>query len=187
MNVGRRSRLVLVAYALALTGISFLHHAVALSLVLTLVLVVSGQERWRYLKKSVAAVLVFNLGVSLAYALVGWWQGRPVSDTLLLVNLRVLLSVYLGFWLVARVNLLAALAGWPTLSLMATLALGQIRVYARLLQDFRLAFVSRNLKPPRLADSARLAGAEGGALIDKSLNAASEAALAMRSRGAFDA
>lgn len=180
------SRLALLAYALTMLAISFLHDPLALAALLGLALIASGRQRWRCLRRSLLAVLLFNLGVSLTYALVGWWQGKPVLAALLLINLRVLLSVYLGFWLVGRINLLAALARWPTLCLLATLALGQIRVYSRLLQDFRLAFVSRNLQPPRLADNARLAAAEGGTLMDKSLAAASESALAMRSRGAFD-
>ena len=57
------------------------------------------------------AVLAFNLAVSLGYAAVAFWRGGVSGEYLLLVNLRVVLLVFLGFWFAARVDLLAALAG----------------------------------------------------------------------------
>ncbi len=181
------SRLWLLAYFAAVVAITLVHDPLWLGALFATALLAAGRARWRLLKRSLFALFAFNLGVSLAFAALAWWQNRAVIDPLLLMNLRVVLLVFLGFWLSSRIDLLAALAGWPTLSLLATLAIGQIRVYQRLLQDFRLAFTSRNLNPPRLADMARHAGAQGGALVDKSLANAGDVALAMRSRGAFDA
>lgn len=182
-----RAQIGLLCYLLGVVAITFVHQPLALAVALIVVLIAAGSVRWRLLRRAVLALLFFNASVSIAYALVAWWQARPMLDALLLINLRVLLLVFLGFWLVERVKLLDALAGWPLLSMVATLAIGQITVYRRLIDEFRSAFRSRNPVPPGPVTLLRHAGAQGGALLDKSLHGAEQAAQAMRSRGAFDA
>jgi len=176
----------LYVYLAVLPAPTFVHDPRLLGGGLLLAVLFSGAERWRLLKRSVLAILAFNLSVSLGYILIGWWRGDFNPDWLLLANLRVLLMVYLGFWFVARVNLLAALAGWPTATLLATLALSQARAFERIVRDFRLAFESRNIARPRLIDRRHQAGAQAIALLDKAQAQSTEVALAMRSRGAFD-
>lgn len=179
-------RRALYLYLAVLPAPTFVHDPAWLALGLLLALALAGAPRWRILKKSLLAILAFNLSVSLGVVLVGLWRGEIHGDWLLLANLRVLLMVYLGFWFIARVNLLAALQGWPTATLLATLALGQARAFERLIRDFRHAFASRNIARPRLIDRRRQAGAQAVALLDKAQAQSTEVALAMRSRGAFD-
>lgn len=181
-----KPRHALYLYLAALPAPTFVHDPRLLALGLAAAFMFAGGERWRILKKSLLAILAFNLSVSLGVVLVGLWHGRIDGGWLLVVNLRVLLMVFLGFWFVARVDLLAALAGWPTATLVATLALGQIRVFERMIRDGRLAFASRNIARPRLLDRRRHAGAQAVALLDKAQAQSTEVALAMRSRGAFD-
>jgi cobalt/nickel transport system permease protein len=182
----QRARAWLFAYLTAVVAISFIHDPLVLAALLFGAIAAAGDDRWRLLRRALLAILAFNLTVSLGYVVVAFWQGNFVAGYLLLVNLRVLLLVFLGFWFVARVHLLAALASWPLAALVATLAIGQIKTFERILRDFRLAFESRNLSRPRLRDRAHLAAAQAQTLLDKSFAAASDAALAMRSRGAFD-
>lgn len=176
----------LYVYLAVLPAPTFVHDPRLLALGLLLALALSGTARWRLLQRSVVAILVFNLSVSLGYVAIGLWRGHLNPDWLLLANLRVLLMVYLGFWFVTRVNLLAALAGWPTASLVATLALGQVRAFERIVRDFKWAFESRNIARPRWLDRRRQAGAQAIALLDKAQAQSTEVALAMRSRGAFE-
>jgi cobalt/nickel transport system permease protein len=175
------------AYLAALLAASAVQDIRLLALALLVALLASGSHRWHLLRRSVLAIAAFNLSVSLGVLAVGWWQGAVDTDWLLLANLRVLLMVFLGFWFVARVPLLAALAGWPAASLVATLALGQARSLDRLLRDYRMAFESRNIARPRWRDRRHQAGAQAVALLDKAQAQSAEVALAMRSRGAFDA
>lgn len=177
----------LYLYLAVLPALTFVHDPSWLGAALLCALAASGAGRWRLLKRSVLAILAFNLSVSLGVVTIGLWHGAVDNGWLLLANLRVLLMVYLGFWFVARVNLLAALTGWPTATLVATLALGQARAFERLLRDCRLAFASRNIVRPGLAARRRQAGAQAIALLDKAQAQSTEVALAMRSRGAFDA
>ncbi len=180
------ARVWLFAYLAAVVAISFVHEPLILAALLLAALAAAGNGRWRLLRRALLAILAFNLTVSLGYLVVTSWQGNFAGDYLLRVNLRVLLLVFLGFWYVARGDLLAALAAWPLAALVATLAISQIKTFERILRDFRLAFESRNLQRPRLRDHAHLAAAQTQTLLDKSFAAASDAALAMRSRGAFD-
>jgi|GEM_PF-334953 len=176
----------LFAYLAAVVAVTFIHEPWLLAALLVVVLAMSGAGRWRILRRAVLAVLTFNLTVSLGYSAVSLWQGGFSAAYLLLVNLRVLLLVYLGFWFVARVNLLEACRFSPSLSFVVTLAAGQIEAFSRALRDFRLAFVSRNAAAPALSARARHAAAQAGHLLDKSVCMAAETALAMRSRGCFD-
>lgn len=176
----------LFAYLAAVVAVTFIHAPAVLAALLALALAGAGTARWRLLRRAVLAVLAFNLAVSAGYAAVALWQGAFSAHYLLLMNLRVLLLVFLGFWFVDRVEVLAALHGWPLAILLATLALGQIRAFERILRDFRHAFESRNLARPRLAARTRHAAAQAQTLLDKSLAASAETAMAMRSRGAFD-
>ena len=180
------ARSALLVYLGSLVAISFLHDPALLALLLLGAIAAAGQKRWRLLRRSLLAILAFNLTVSLGYVVVAFWQGNFSGAYLLTINLRVLLMVFLGFWYIGRGDLLAALAHWPLACLIATLAIGQIKTFERILRDFRLAFTSRNLIRPRLRDRSYLAAAQATTLLDKSLAAASDAALAMRSRGAFD-
>jgi cobalt/nickel transport system permease protein len=179
-------RLWLVAYLCAVTAATLVHRPDVLAAALLAAVTAAGPLRWRLLRRTVQAIVGFNLTVSLGYAALTLWRGGFSPDYLLLVNLRVIFMVFLGFWFVARVDVLAALRGRPTLTLVATLALGQIRSLERVVADFRAAFESRNIRRPRLAARARHAAAQGVALMDKADACATESALALRSRGVFD-
>ncbi len=181
-----KERYWLLAYGVAVIAVTLVHQPAWLAAGLLGALAASGRPRWTLLRQALLAVLLFNLTVSLGYLAVALWRGDFAPIYLLRVNLRVLLLVYLGFWLVARVNVLKALDFSPTLSFVATLAAGQARSLQRLVLDFRLAFVSRNPVAPRPGDRLRHAVAQGEHLLEKSLHNAGEAAQAMRSRGAFD-
>lgn len=177
----------LAAYLAGVIAATFVHEPVILGAALALAVAAAGRDRWTLLRRTLLAVLAFNLTVSLGYAAIALWRDDFSPDYLLLVNLRVLLMVFLGVWFAARVDLIAALDASPTLAFVATLTLGQLRTFERIVQDFALAFASRNPAPPRLIDRAHHAAAQGIALMDKTQAAASESAMAMRSRGAFDA
>ncbi len=176
----------LALYLSGVVGITLIHEPVVLALLLLVAFVLSGHRRWKLLCRAVLAIVAFNLTISLGYTVMAIWQDNFRGDYLVLVNLRVLLLVYLGFWFVASVDLLAALSGMPVLRLIATLAVSQIKTLERVLRDFRMAFQSRNLVRPSLLDKTRNAASQAQTLLDKSLASAGDAALAMRSRGAFD-
>jgi cobalt/nickel transport system permease protein len=176
----------LLVYLASVVAITFIHVPAVLAALFAVALLGAGRGAWPLLCRTLLAVATFNLTVSLGYAAVALWQGNFNGHYLLLVNIRVVLMVFLGFWLVKSVDLLDALSGFPLLRLIATLAIGQIKTFERVLRDFRMAFQSRNPLPPGLLDRTRHAASQAHTLLDKSMASASKAALAMRSRGAFD-
>ena len=176
----------LLLYLASVVGITFIHQSSVLAILLAGVFIASGSLRWTCMRRTIRAVLVFNLTVSVGYTLVSSWQGAFIADYLLLANLRVILLMYFGFWFIMRINLLSALAGCPTPTLIAVLAISQIKSFERILNDFRAAFESRNISRPHFMDRSRHTAAQIHTLLDKSLASSTEVALAMRSRGAFD-
>lgn len=176
----------LVLYLASVVGITFIHEPWVLGGLLCLAVLAAGAKAWRLVRQTLLAVISFNLTVSLGYLVISLWEDNFHSSYLLLVNLRVVLLVFLGFWLVTAIDLLAALSAFPLLQLIATLAIGQIKTFERILRDFRMAFQSRNLRRPRLLDKTRHAASQAQTLLDKSVTSAQETALAMRSRGTFD-
>jgi cobalt/nickel transport system permease protein len=177
----------LTAYLAAVVAATFVHEPAILAGALASAIAAAGPERWKLLRRTLLAIVALNLTVSLGYVAIALWRGGLDIGYLVLVNLRVLLLVFLGIWFAARVDLVTAIGVSPTLTFVATLTLGQLRAFERIVDDFTLAFASRNPAPPRLVDRARHAAAQGIALMDKTQATASESALAMRSRGAFDA
>lgn len=176
----------LAAYLAGVVAITFVHQPAWLAAALAAAISAAGPARWRLLRRTILAVLAFNLAVSAGYAAVAWWQGRYSGHYLLMINLRVVLLVFLGFWFISRVNVLRALGFSRTLAFVATLAVGQIGTFTRIIRDFRLAFVSRNPVRASLASRGRHAAAQAGHLLDKSVCGAADTAMAMRSRGCFD-
>lgn len=174
------------AYALAVVAITLIHVPWMLATILATSLLLAGRNRWRLLGQATRAILAFNLTVSLGYALIASLRGQFSADYLLLVNLRVLLLVFLGFWFIDRVSLIRALAFSPGLAYTATLAMGQIQTFRRVLVEYGQALTSRSPTAPGLPERARMAASQGRDLLDKSTVAAQNAALAMRSRGCFD-
>lgn len=183
MNLERGYLLVYVLLVIALTS----WHAPLFHVeVLLLALLLSGEQRSQLLRKSFFALLLFNGSVSLSYALLAWWQDTPAVEYLLRLNLRVFTLTYLSFLLAARVNLFKALSFSKDLSYLLMLAYAQIGQFRQLLEEFRLAWRSRRLRPLSWRQKQRQAGAFGLCLLDKSLQRSEEMHQAMRSRGFFN-
>jgi len=176
----------LVLYLVSVVAITFIHTPVVLAVLLGAAMFGAGRHVWGILRQTLLATIAFNLTVSLGYVAISLWQANFRGEYLLLVNIRVLLLVFMGFWLVKSVDLLDALSRFPLLRLIATLAISQIKTLERIVRDFRMAFQSRNLRQPKVLDRTRHAAAQANTLLDKSMASANQAALAMRSRGAFD-
>lgn len=179
----------LLAYLAAVTGAGLVHDVRILGAALVLALLLAGRLRWRLLRRCVWAVLAFNLAVSAGVLLQAVWQGQPLSapaETLLRMNLRVLLLVLLGFWFVARVDVLRALAFAPALQFVATLAAGQALAFARLVREHGLAFRSRTAGAGGLQARSRHAAVTAGHLLDQAVAVAERSAMAVRARGGFD-
>jgi cobalt/nickel transport system permease protein len=182
----RRAPLWLALYLCAVIAATLVHSPAVLGGALLAAVVLAGPPRWRLLRRTLVAVAGFNATVSLGYLVIAGWQGTLQPGYLVLVNLRVVLLVFLGFWFVSRVRLLDAVAFSAGLKFTVALVEGQVRSLGRMAADSRQAFRSRTAGRGRLADRTRHAAALSGALLDKSMHSAAELTAAMRARGFFD-
>lgn len=183
----KRDRLWLAHYLAALVVVTLVHVPLALAAGLLGLLLLAGRAAPRLLRRSLRVILAFNLAVSLGYLLLAQLRGISAWETLLLLNLRVLLLTLLTFLFVSRVNLFRALDFSPTLSWLLALAYSQALSFQRAHADFRLALASRCLDRPRLLDRYRASAAAAAWFMDRALATARESALALRARGFFDA
>lgn len=183
----RRDRLALLAYALAVLAATLVHDPRWLAGGLTVTLLLAGSGAGGLLSRVVRTVLPFNLAVSMGYLMLAWLRTEPPWQTLLLLNLRVLLLTAITFLFVRRVNLFRALGFSRSLTYLLGLAYSQALTFRRAHEDFRLALVSRSPRRPGLMDRYRVSAAAASWYLEKALAAARESAQALRSRGFFDA
>jgi len=180
-----RDRAALFAYLAAVLAASWLHDPVWLAAGLAVTLLAAGHAASSLLRRSVLTVLAFNSVISLSYAALAWMQNITPWETLLRLNLRVVLLTSLTFLFIARVNLFRALDFSQNLTYALGLAYSQALTFRRAHEDFRLALASRSLKRPRLIDRYRASAAAAAWFIEKALHAATQSAQALRSRGFF--
>ena len=180
-----QDRLLLLGYGAGILAGTLVHDPAWLAAGLSLVLAAAGREAWGLLRRALLAILAFNTVISMSYGLMAWWQDSSPWETLLRLNLRVLLLTSLSFLFIARANLFRALDFSRSLSYVLALAYSQALTFRRTHDDFRLALASRSLRRPGLLDRYRASAAAASWFLEKSLHAATQSAQALRSRGFF--
>lgn len=181
----KRDPAYLLLYLAAIIAATLVHDPVWLAAGLGLTLLMAGREAGSLLRRAVLTVLAFNTVISLSYAVMAWMQHIALWETLLRINLRVVLLTSLTFLFIARTNLFAALSFSKNLTYVLGLAYSQTLTFRRAHEDFRLALSSRSLKRPGLLDRYRASAAAASWFIEKSLHAATQSSQALRSRGFF--
>ncbi len=181
----KRDRAWLLLYLGAVLAASGVHDPAWLAAGLAVTLALAGRKAWTILRRAVLAVLAFNALVSLSYAALAGYQGFSPWDTLLRLNLRVLLLTCLSFLFIARANLFRALDFSRSLTYVLGLAYSQAMTFNRAHDDFRLALASRSLHRPGLLQRYRVSAAAASWFLEKSLHVATQSSQALRSRGFF--
>jgi cobalt/nickel transport system permease protein len=139
----------------------------------------------RHLRRVARLVLPLSLGASAMAWGFDRLAGRPGAgwEALLALNLRAALLAFLALAVLARVNVLRALAPWPWASRLLVVALAQIHALRLLAVESRLGLRSRLVRRPRTRDVVRGAGALTGTLVVLSARNARDVADALRARG----
>ncbi|MGC4121483.1 MAG: hypothetical protein QM765_44295 [Myxococcales bacterium] len=181
----RRSQAILAAWLVAVFGVS----AVSDLRVLGVVALVSVAVLWRGALKALrrVALSAFPLTLFLAAASWGWvwlWERRtPELLPYAALLARTCLIAFLTFAVLGRVQLLSALAPWPTLARLLTICLAQIHALRLLLSESALALKSRLPRKPTVATVIANSGGLTGSMLSISTRNAREITEAMRSRG----
>lgn len=132
------------------------------------------------------AVTVLPLASGLSLASWGWLRllgERPPIAPFAALTLRTVLIAFVGFAVLARVNLFRALEPWPLASRLLVVTLGQIHALRRIQAESLLGLRSRMARSPGPVDVARNAGGVTATLFTLASRNAHDVADAIRSRG----
>lgn len=181
----RRSRQLLCAWLAAVFAVSALRdlRALAAAALLSLLLLRRGLRRslWR----TARSVLPITVGLSLASAVFlrvaggGWPPFEPFAA----LALRTGVMGFVTFSVLDRVDLLRALAPYPSLSRLLVVILAQIHALRLVATESRDGLRSRLPRRPGPLDMVRNAGGITAALFALSARNARDITDAMRSRG----
>lgn len=180
-----KERIKLIVYIAIVIAITSIHEIVGYIVIFLIVALISIKNFAALIKKVIKSVAIFNLVISLSYAI----YSAAVSEVdwlyLLMINLRVVLLTYVTFYLVKVCNIFSALSFSKNLSYLVMLAYSQIVNFRRVYEEMRLAFSSRllcyNKKYLRYLSMAAV-----NLFLFKSMYNAKALSEGMKSRGFFD-
>jgi cobalt/nickel transport system permease protein len=181
----RRSQALLAAWAVLAFALSALTDLRALGVAGAAALLLFRRGARRALRRVAVAVLPITVGLSAA----SWLMLRLVADAppavvpFLSLSARTALIAFVTFSVLDRVQLLRALAPFPTLGRLLVLTLAQIHALRLLASESALGLRSRLPRKPGTRDLVRNAGAVTAALFTLSTRNARDIGDAMRSRG----
>jgi cobalt/nickel transport system permease protein len=182
----RSARAIVAAWLAATFVLSAVTDWRILAAVLALSLAAFHAGAGAHLRTVLRLALPLSAGASAA----GWaferLAGRdgPAIAPVLALNLRTALLAFLALAVLARVDLLAAIARWPSATRLAAIALAQIHALRLLATESRLGIRSRLPRRPRTGEAIRGAATITGTLLVLSGRNARDVADALRARGA---
>ena len=185
-----RDRVLLAGWAAAVLAASFLHDlrllGTAAGLVAVAVTVVAGRQMPRAARRALLAVAVFGGPVGAAWLAWALFQGDPPVAIALQAfarfELRAFVLTLLTFGLLGQVSPDRLLADHPELRRALAIVQVQIRLFRRLLDEYRLAFECRTIGPAGWSVRLRHVAAASGALIGRAVVESEEVGLAMEAR-----
>lgn len=181
----RRGRALLAAWIAAAFALSAVTDWRVLAAASVAALALFRRGAAGHLRRVARLVLPLSLGASAATVLFERLAGRAPSawGALAALNLRAVLLAFLGFAVLARVNVLRALEPWPTATRLLVVALAQAHALRLLTTDSLLGLRSRLPRRPRTREVIRGAGTITGTLLVLSGRNARDVADALRARG----
>lgn len=180
-----RDRILFVAYLAALVAISLVQDLRWLAGCALAVALLAGPSAPRLLKRAVLATLFFAGSVSAAWIVASALAGDVPWRAIARLDLRVLTLTLLTFTVAGRLDFEAMTSFSPRLQTLTVLIIAQVKVYRRLLTEFRLAGRSRMARRPAVRDSLKLGAAVGASFLIRAEQSAEELTQGMTSRGFF--
>ena len=181
----RSSRVVLLAWVLACFVLSATHDLAWLAAGFPAVAVVFWRQAFRAARRALLSAVpltLFLLAASWVYT--GLVLGAaPPWHAYAALGLRASLIAFLTFAVLGKVDLLAALAPWPTICRLVVITLAQIHALRLLARESWLGLQSRLPRKPSASDGLRNAGGLTATMLTLSARNARDISDALRSRG----
>jgi cobalt/nickel transport system permease protein len=181
----KRDRILLAAWFVAcfvFSAITDVRWLVGLVLAMALLFWPQAGRAARRTLWSAVPVTLLIIGASWAWTSLVLRQ-NPDGSAYVALGLRTILISFTSFAVLARVDLLAALAPWPTLLRLLVITLGQIHALRLLVTESWLGLRSRLPRKPGVLDTLRGAGGITATLFTLANRNARDISDAMRSRG----
>jgi cobalt/nickel transport system permease protein len=181
----RTSRLMLLAWLVACFAFSAMTNLAWLAGSIAGVAIAFPRQAPRAARRA----LLTAVPLSLAILLLTWAHARfvlhvfPDLHAYAALALRAALIAFATFAVLARVDLLSALAPWPTLSRLLIITLAQIHALRLLARESWLGLQSRLPRKPSPLDGLANAGGVTATMLALSTRNAREISDALRSRG----
>lgn len=179
------ARLLLAAWLAASFALSAVADARVLAVASAAALALLARGAGRHLLRVARVVLPLSLGASAAGFAFDRLAGRPGAgwEALVALNLRAALLAFLALAVLARVDVLRAVAPWPWATRLLVVVLAQIHALRLLAVESRLGLRSRLPRRPRTGEVVRGAGTITGTLVVLAGRNARDVADALRARG----
>ncbi len=181
----RSSRWLLVAWLVSCFALSATRDLGYLLGTLALVALLFRRHAARAARRTAYGVVpltVFVVGASWAYTALVLGEAPPWPAYAAL-GLRAVVIAFMSFAVLASVDLLGALAPWPTLSRLLVVTLAQIHALRMLVRESWLGLQSRLPRKPSARDGLRNAGGVTATLLTLSARNARDISDALRARG----
>jgi cobalt/nickel transport system permease protein len=180
-----RGRQLLAAWVVAVFAVSALRDLRTLGAAVLLSLLLLRRGLWRNLRRTARSILPVAVGLSLVSLVFlrlagGTW---PPLEPFAALALRTGVMGFLTFSVLDRVDLLRAVAPYPTLSRLLVVTLAQIHALRLVVTESREGLQSRLPRRPGLLDLIGKAGGITAALFTLATRNARDIGDAMRSRG----
>jgi cobalt/nickel transport system permease protein len=178
-------RIRLVIYALLIILLTTIHSKSLYLGVFSILVLLDIRFFIKKIRFVLASILVFNLIVTISYAVMTFFTSSVDWEYIVLINLRVLTITYTTFYFIGHTNLFEALSFSKTLSFLLTITYSQIINFMKVMTDIRDAQISRQIL--RSKKNYRMFSSHIVALFfTKSIYNAKETSCAMRARGVID-
>jgi cobalt/nickel transport system permease protein len=181
----RAGRALLLGWLIVAFALSAVTDLGALAAAGALALLAFRRGLGRSLRRALRSVVPVSLGLSAASFGFLWAIQRtpPPAAPFVALALRTAVIAFLTFAVLDRVDLLKALAPWPSLTRLLVVTLAQIHALRLLATESRDGLRSRLVRRPGPRDVVRGAGAVTATMLTLSARNARDIADAMRSRG----
>jgi cobalt/nickel transport system permease protein len=136
--------------------------------------------------KSIKAILLFNVSVSLGYIIQSFVLNEEFYSFLALFNLRVFDITFSTLYIASRINLINAISFSKSLRFLLSATLSQIESFKKSYEDFMLALKSRSVKKLKERKAKEFISSMFYFFLKKSLHNSKERSLALKARGFFD-
>ncbi len=180
----RRSQALLAAWVVAAFAVSATTDLRILGGAWAAALVLLHRGAGRALRRTLLVAAPFGFGLpAISWAWLAWRGGAPPAAPFLALSARATLVAFLTFSVLARADLLRALAPFPAASRILVVCLAQVHALRMLVAESGLGLRSRLPRRPRTGDVLRGSGAITATLLSLSVRNARDVADALRSRG----